>query len=186
MEFDFKTEFEKAYKTPSDINQHLPILLEACQDVEHVTEMGVRTGVSSLAFFYGEPKKYIAYDLKKDPRIEEMFEYARSLGKDYTYIENDVLDIEIEETDLLFIDTYHCYEQLTKELDLHANKVKKYIIFHDVFSYGRVGENLSNQKFSGTKGILYAIEEFLEENQEWKIVHHVDYNNGLMIIEKQV
>jgi hypothetical protein len=30
MEFDFKVEFEN-----SDINEHLSILLEACQDVEH-------------------------------------------------------------------------------------------------------------------------------------------------------
>jgi hypothetical protein len=185
MKFNFKTEFEKACKQSSDINEHLPILLEACRDVEHVTEMGVRTGVSSLAFFYGDPKKYIAYDLRKDPRIEQMFEYARSLGKDYTYIENDVLNVEIEETDLLFIDTYHCYEQLRKELELHSDKVRKYIIFHDTFTYGRNGENLSIQSFSGTKGILYAIEEFLEENPQWKIVHDVDYNNGLMIIEKK-
>jgi len=149
MEFNFKAEYENGCRQPSDINEHLPILLEACQDVEHVTEMGVRTGVSSLAFFYGDPKKYVAYDLKKDERIEQMFEYARSLGKDYEYIESDVLEIEIEETDLLFIDTYHCYEQLVRELELHSRKVKRYIAFHDVYTYGRVGENLSNQKFVG-------------------------------------
>jgi hypothetical protein len=95
------------------------------------------------------------------------------------------LDIEIEETDLLFIDTYHCYEQLKQELNLHSGKVRKYIVFHDTYTYGRKGENLSYQSFEGTKGILYAIEEFLEENKNWEIVHDVDYNNGLIIIENK-
>lgn len=185
MKYDFKNEFEIACNRPSDINEHLPILFEAANDVEHITEMGVRTGVSSLAFLYANPKKYIAYDLKKDDHVDQMFEYAKSLGRDCCYIEADVLKIEIEETDLLFIDTYHCYEQLTQELKLHSDKVGKYIIFHDVYTYGRRGENLSFQNFEGTKGILYAIEEFLGNNPEWEIVHHVENNNGLMIIENK-
>lgn len=181
---DLQKEYETACNTFSDINQHLPILYEAAEECEHITEMGVRSGASTRAFLYANPKKYIAYDLYIDPDVDKLFEYCKSIGKDYSYIEADVLDIEIEETDLLFIDTYHCYEQLSQELKLHSNKVKKYIAFHDTFTYGRVGENLDQQKFRGTKGILYAIEEFLEENKEWKIVHDVDYNNGLMIIER--
>lgn len=182
---DLQKEYEWACVTDSDINQHLPILYEAAGDCDHVTEMGVRTGLSSRAFLFAEPKRYIAYDLHIDPSVNKLFEYCKSLGKNYEYIAADVLEIEIEETDFLFIDTYHCYEQLSKELKLHSNKVKKYIAFHDTFTYGEVGENLTSQAFSGTKGIMYAIKEFLEKNTNWKIVHDVDYNNGLIIIERQ-
>ncbi len=182
---DLKNEFEISCNTHSDINQHIPILYEAAKDCEHVTEMGVRTGASTRAFLYANPKKFIAYDLQIDSEVNKLFDHCKSLGKDYHYIQADVLDLEIETTDFLFIDTYHCYEQLSKELDLHAQKVNKYIGFHDTFTYGRIGENLSFQNFQGTKGILYAIEEFLEKNNNWKIVHDVDYNNGLMIIENQ-
>lgn len=182
---DLLTEYENACNTNSDINQHLPLLYEISQECDHVTEMGVRTGVSTRAFLYANPKKYIAYDSDIDPEINELFEYCKSIGKDYSYIQADVLDIEIEQTDFLFIDTYHCYEQLSKELKLHSNKVNRYIAFHDTFTYGRVGESLSYQSFSGTKGILCAIEEFLEENKNWQIVHDVDYNNGLIVIEKK-
>ena len=184
-EFNLKDEYDFARNTPSDIYQHISILFETAKEVDHVTEMGVRTGMSTRAFLYADPKKFIAYDLKKDPLIDDMFKYCKSLGKDFHYCENDVLKIEIEDTDLLFIDTYHCYEQLTQELKLHAKKVSKYIAFHDVATYGYVGENLSFQNFAGTKGILPAIAEFLEENKEWKIVHHVDNNNGMMVIEKK-
>lgn len=182
---NLKKEYNDTCKSSSDINEHLPVLYEAALDCSHITEMGVRSGSSTRAFLYADPKKYIAYDIKIDPEVNLLFDYCKSVGKDFHYIESNVLEIEIEETDFLFIDTYHCYEQLSKELFLHAPKVKKYIGFHDTFTYGRKGENLSFQSFSGTKGILYAIEEFLDKNKNWEIVHDVDYNNGLIIIEKK-
>lgn len=181
---DLKKEYEIQCNTESDINQHLPILYETARSCEHITEMGVRTGVSTRAFLYADPKKYIAYDLNIDPTVNTLFNYCRSIGKDYHYIESDVLKIEIEETDLLFIDTYHCYEQLSKELTLHSGKVKKYIIFHDTYTFGRRGENISIPGLNGSKGIMYAIEEFLEKNCNWEIIHNVEYNNGLIIIKK--
>ena len=181
---NLQKEYEIACNTDSDINQHLSILYEVATECEHITEMGVRDGLSTRAFLYANPKTYIAYDLNIDPKVEELFSYCKSQGKDYEYIKSDVLKIEIEETDLLFIDTYHCYEQLSQELKLHSGKVKKYIAFHDTYTYGRKGENLDFQSFNGTKGIMYAIEEFLEQNSEWKIVHDVDYNNGLIIIQR--
>jgi hypothetical protein len=181
---NLQQEYQISCDTESDINRHLPILYEAAQECDHVTEMGVRNGSSTRAFLYADPKKYIAYDLEINPKVDELFEYCKSIGKDYEYVQADVLKIEIQETDLLFIDTYHCYEQLIQELKLHSDKVKKYIIFHDTYTYGRRGENLDFQSFAGTKGIMYAIEEFLDENKNWKIVHDVDYNNGLVIIER--
>lgn len=183
--FNFEKEYESACNTPSDINEHIPTLLKIAQSVDSITEMGVRSGVSTRAFMYANPKKLIAYDLKKDHKVDQMFEYAKTLGKNFHYIESNVLDIKIEKTDLLFIDTFHCYEQLSQELQLHAKQVKKYVIFHDVYTYGLVPEKCSNYNFVGTKGILYAIEEFLENNHDWEKIYHVENNNGLMIIEKK-
>jgi hypothetical protein len=180
---NLKQEYENACNTSSDINEHLPKLYEMAKLCNHITEMGVRSGDSTRAFLYASPKKYVSYDLNINQTVNDLFEYCKSNGKDYEYIQADVLKIKIRKTDLLFIDTYHCYEQLLQELELHAKQVRKYIIFHDTVSYGRIGENLDFQSFSGTKGILYAIEEFLEQNSNWKIIHNAQYNNGLMIIE---
>lgn len=175
---DFKQEYiDFCNLQPSDINEHLPTLYEYAKKCNHVTEMGVRGGNSSRAFLYANPKRYIAYDLELFDRVIELFEHSQQLGNDHHYVKADVLEIEIEETDLLFIDTMHIYEQLRNELELHAGKVKKYIAFHDTQTFGRVGE-------IGGKGLLYAIEEFLEENDNWKIVHDAKNNNGLMILEK--
>jgi hypothetical protein len=84
----------------------------------------------------------------------------------------------IDEADLLFVDSHHTYETVSKELEIHAHKIKKYIMFHDTVAFGEVGED-------GGKGIMFAINEFLEVNPEWKIVHQATYNNGFMIIERQ-
>lgn len=176
---NLKKEYDTFCKlSPSDINEHLPTLYEYAKKCDHVTEMGVRGGNSSRAFLYANPKKYIAYDLELFDRVVELFDYSKKLGNDHHYIKDNVLEIEIEETEFLFIDTWHRYDQLKKELKLHSGKVKKYIAFHDTESFGRTGEG-------GGKGILYAIEEFLDENSNWKIVHDAKNNNGLMIIEKE-
>jgi hypothetical protein len=175
---DFKEEYDEFCKlNPSDINEHLPTLYEYAKKCDHVTEMGVRGGNSSRAFLYANPKKYIAYDIELFDRVIELFDYSKSLGNDHTYLQKNVLEIEIEETDLLFIDTAHHYDQLKEELRLHAGKVRKYIAFHDTVTFSRVGE-------FGKKGIMFAIEEFLESNLDWKIVHDAKNNNGLLIIGK--
>jgi hypothetical protein len=182
--FKLLYEYQTACLKRTDIHQHLPILYRYARRCKHITEMGVRGGSSTRAFLFSNPKKYFAYDLNLDPVINGLFEYARMLGKDYHYIQSDVLKIEIEETDFLFIYTYHCYEQLVQELALHAKNVRKYIAFHDTVSYGRVGENLASQSFSGSKGILFAIEEYLAAHKDWRVVHDAKYNNGLIVIQK--
>ena len=46
-----------------------------------------------------------AYDLFLDGRVQELFKIAQEEGKDAEYIQSNVLDVEIDETDMLFIDT---------------------------------------------------------------------------------
>ena len=80
---------------------------------------------------------------------------------------------------MLFIDTLHQYGQLKKELNLHGNKAKKYLAFHDTVSFGR--EDEKNPK---GKGLLLAINEFLEKNKELKIIEDLKNNNGLIVLER--
>jgi hypothetical protein len=82
-----------------------------------------------------------------------------------------LIKLEIENTDLLFIDTDHTYDQCSKELQMHAHKVRKYLIFHDT--------NL-------VKDLNRAISEFIEANKEWKIKEVLTNNNGLTVLERTV
>jgi hypothetical protein len=94
----------------------------------------------------------------------------------------------LKETDLLFLDTWHAYKQLKAELELHASKVRKYILFHDTTSFAtcdeRSYESLGEEWIGDQKGIWLAIEEFLQSNPEWKLIERFENNNGLTVIGK--
>lgn len=173
---DFEEEYQKACAIGSDINEHLPTLSRLASECEHVTEMGIRTGVSTKAFLRHD-LTYVGYDIA-DYGVSNYFENAKKLGKKVTFNLKSTLEIVIEPTDLLFIDTLHNYEQLKEELRLHADKVKKYIVFHDTTSFETVNEN------GAGRGLWPAIEEFLAEHSEWEIKERYTNNNGLTVLSR--
>jgi hypothetical protein len=174
-----ESEYNKARNVVSDINENVHILYDLAKECTHVTEMGVRTGVSTRALLYSGVNKLISYDLNLDSKVESLFKYARSIGRDAEYIKADVLKIEIEETDLLFIDTYHTYSQLKQELQLHGNKARKYLAFHDTMTFGLTGENTKERN-----GLLSAIIEFIIKNPQWRFKVYKTNNNGFTVLER--
>ena len=166
LEFEYKV----AVDSPSDINEHLPILRSLANECERVTELGVREGCSTRAFLVHR-NKLRSYDLYISPHVNHLFDLAKSVGRDFQYIMANSLEIDLEECDMLFIDTDHTYDQLSKELKKHHSKVNKYIALHDTVSY-------KNQ-------LMPAITVFLSNNPEWSIKDHYTNNNGLMVLEKK-
>ena len=173
--------FTELCQTPSDINEHLIVLRYYADQCIHVTELGVRAGVSTWAFLSSMAERVVSVDVNHPNdyggSLQEMRDASAEAEMDFTFILADDLSIELEETDLLFIDTLHTYGHLKKELELHAIKARKYIIFHDTAQYAQVGVD-------GGKGIWPAIEEFLADNTQWIIKEAHDNNNGLLILEK--
>lgn len=165
--------------TQSDIYQHLDVLKQYADKCDSVTEFGVRDGMSTRALLCSEYKTLRSYDLYLDSRVTELFNIARENGRDCSYEVADTLKLEIEPTDLLFIDTDHTYPQLSAELKRHHTKVRKYIAFHDTYTFG-----LGNRE-NDNLGLLTAIMEFMQENPEWKVVYHTTENNGFTILEKK-
>ena len=179
--------YNKLCNTPSDINEHLSVLSEYSSKCEHVTEFGARYGCSTFALLNGRPNKFISYDLNSNSNIEQAIELSKIEGIDFTFKIGNVLKLEIEETDLLFIDTLHRYGQLKEELRLHANKVKKYLIFHDTESFEFKDEPNyygNTLPITTNTGLWPAIEEFLNENSNWLLLKRYKNNNGLTILEK--
>jgi len=177
-----------------DINEHLPKLKEYASKCEHVTEMGTRFAVSTVGFIIGKPKKFVSIDLNYHffkPFESEINSFAKECNVDFKFIEGDVLKMDIEQTDLLFIDTLHTYNQLSKELRRHEKNVNKWIILHDTITFGdrdedfymngMISNEISNQEIS-KKGLYTALTDFLEENKNWFIKEHFTNNNGLTIL----
>ena len=74
------------------------------------------------------PKKFVHYDIK-DFCNEDLFkQFAKEENIDYEFRKQNVIGVDIEKFDLLFIDDYHSYSHVKIELLLNAPKIKKYII----------------------------------------------------------
>ncbi len=181
----------------SDINEHLPTLKKYALECSHVTEMGTRFVISTWAFVEANPKKITCYDINYDffkqgkRNIEEV---CKDKNIEFKFVQADTLKVNIEKTELLFIDTLHRYEQLFNELIIHAHNVKKYIILHDTVTFGFIDEFIYNHasdiiknKKSLKSGLVPAIDDFLltEEGTNWIKYEVFENNNGLTVLKRK-
>lgn len=195
---------EKGELAPnSQMRNYIRVLEKYAKGCEHITEMGVAVVCSAWAWLSAKPKRLVLVDIDDKCPVGEITEVAKKIGVDFEFIVGDtnhgvtssllgltpfnsnythngapVPYYNCEPTDILFIDTYHRYESLKKELELHADKAKKYIILHDTVAFTPNGEG------GDTKGLLPAVEEFLAANPHWVTDQHISDWPGLYIMKR--
>ena len=162
--------FIKEVETTSDINEHLFALFALATKCETVVEMGVRRGSSSRAFIAARPDKLTSYDIELWPEAIEAFEAGQAEGINCELVLGNTHEIEIDPVDMIFIDTEHTYECLSKELALHGDKAKKFLAFHDTISC--------------KDEIVPAIKEFMDKSGHWGLYFHHELNNGLLVLKR--
>jgi len=201
----FNKEFQTKAATPSDIFEHLPTLKQYASECESVLELGVRRCVSSWALALGllenglPTKRMFMNDISNcdTTKIESA---AAQTPLTITTIWKNNLELELpQDVDLTFIDTWHVYGQLKRELARFAPKTKKYIIMHDTTVDEWHGETKRNihrydvekqSRESGfpvdeiLKGLWPAIDEFLAANKDWVMHARWTNNNGLTILKR--
>jgi cephalosporin hydroxylase len=188
---DIINEYDKHCERRSDIHEHLPTLKKYAERCKHITEMGVRAVVSTWAFLAGKPKKMVCLDinypthtdnLTQEPKIQMASRLAKKNGIEFEFIKGDSRLVDLEPTDLLFIDTDHTYKCLSEELKVQGNKASKYIIMHDT-SKGGLDYTIMNKLTRGD-AMFKAIEEFIEENPKWILKERFTNNYGLTVLER--
>ena len=166
--------------TDTDISEHLTTLRRYADVCEHVTEMGVRHGISTVAFLSSAAKAVVSYDIREEPEVAMLRELCRQAERDWVFHLEDSRQCTIAETDLLFIDTYHYYEHLRTELDRHGASARKFIVMHDTEIY----KYRSTEDRDDQRGLMTAIEEFLTSNPEWFMLEHFTNQYGLTILQR--
>lgn len=162
------------------IAPYMDKLYELSKECKHITEMGVNQVNSSWAFLNARPEKLVCIDITFEYAYKNLgfenhiwLECFKDLAKkenlNLELIEKSTLDIEIEETDLLFIDTLHTYDHLKQELFLHGNKARKYIVLHDTVLFPELNK---------------AISDYLEKNKNWTVHQRFVSNPGLTIMKR--
>lgn len=162
----------------SAFHEHMPTLRLLCAG-KRVVELGSRYGVSTLAILSARPASLLSVDIEKKESVTWLEQLARDEHIPFTFVEANDLEIEIPECDILFIDTLHDYAQLGQELALHADKAQKWIIGHDLVSFG--GKDESNPH---GPGLIPALEEFMAEHVEWQSAGFYFNCNGLWLLRR--
>ena len=148
-------------------HEHLATLQSYAKVCDHITEFGVRYVVSTWALLAGYPKVMVSVDERQCP-VSEVYTAAAKAGIDYEFICADDLAIDIEQTDLLFIDSLHTYTHLTAELKRHSPRVQKYIIIHDT----------ANPEMNK------AVADFVSSDGNWLIHEVFSMSYGLTVLKR--
>ena len=198
-----KRKYEYLCKIECDINEHLPTLYKYATKCESIIELGVRGCTSSWAFAYGLlnnnsiNKSLLLNDISAC-NISELLNTTNDLDINIKYEWINDLDLNIKtNVDLTFIDTWHVYGQLKRELNKFSVITNKYIIMHDTTVDEIYGESIRcnmdvmlQSQQTGIPieeivcGLWKAIEEFLNNNTNWKLCERYTNNNGLTILER--
>jgi hypothetical protein len=202
----FDSTFAALCATASDINEHLPTLSKYASLCESVFETGVRGCVSSWAFAHGllrnqsNHKTLFMNDIHPcDIGALVATNEAMNSPIEASYEWKSNLDLDLRGPyDLTFIDTWHVYGQLKRELAKFAPITRKYIIMHDTTvdewrgETMRVGWNAEQQSVESgipvdeiTRGLWPAVQEFLDANAGvWVLHERFTHNNGLTILAR--
>lgn len=188
-------------QTPSDIYQHIPVLKELAQQCSSVIEIGIRYMVSSWGIFEGlahspfPNRSYLGIDLAFPPK--ESFDQAKSLaeqnGITFNFLQANDMDIELEQADMLFIDSLHTYCHLTYELETFSPKIRKFITMHDTSApWGNQDDDQYTGDYSEypaqydryKRGLWPAVEDFLKRHPEWTLQERRLNNHGFTILRR--
>ena len=203
--------YQVAANRVSDINEHVPTLraLASRSGIKKISEMGVRSGVSTWGFLQGlldgssadggKPgRELVGFDLSAAPDVYQRYSNVDGHDISLRFERGDVLKAPPADCDLLFIDTFHVYGQLKRELALHAPGTRRFIVMHDTTVDAEHGEAIRCRynvpemvretgipEVEILRGLWPAVTEFLEAYAtQWRLFHRYTNNNGLTILER--
>ena len=167
--------FEEIKRNSSDINEHTDTIFNITKGCNTAVSLQIGKGDAAFSLLLG---CHLHISVDPSPAQDTINFLNDYFGKKSIVIRQNTCEpIDIDNFDVLMVDSFHTAKNVEKELKAHAHKVNKFIIFHDTFLYGEVGDD-------GGEGIKKPIYEFLSNNQEWKIIHEANNNNGLIILAK--
>ena len=159
--------YRRLCRTPSDIYEHLPTFVQLVKErnAQHVVELGTRTGVSTVAWLHaleGTGGRLTSVDIDSMPGIGVFDHWRFVQGSDL----DPAVFADLEQADIVFIDTSHHYEQTLRELNLYRHLVRPggLIVCHDTELPRPEGSPRHDPVFP----VRAAIEEFCEaEGLAW-------------------
>jgi len=183
--------YERERARPTAIAPHLPRLRALADGLDLAVEFGVKRGASSSALLLGA-KRVISYDIvpTHDAKVLQ-----RLAGARWQYLIQDSRTATIPPAGLIFFDSLHTYAQLDAELKAHAGKARRFLVFHDVGTFGEVGADGETGRqlwayqpgFSvpvDCLGLRPAIDALMIRDRSWRVAARYVDSHGLLVLER--
>ncbi|HUD01665.1 MAG TPA: hypothetical protein VMR37_05020, partial [Rhabdochlamydiaceae bacterium] len=195
-----KEKYEKACRETTDINEHVPVLRCLASQCSSVVEIGMRGMVSTWGILQGLSEsssaapKYLGIDIETPPGIRSAKYLAEACGISFEFLKGNDMTLDIEPTEMLFIDSLHTYCHLLFELKKFSPKVSKYIAIHDTNApWGFAEDHFYKGDYTeypaeydrSKRGLWAAVEDFLIQHPEWVITEHHFHNYGFTILKRK-
>ena len=164
----------------SGICRHLPYF----RFIRHgfrpvIVELGTGGGdQSTIAWLAGGPAALHCYDLNIPAEIDALTRLAQENDIEFVFHQGNTRTVEpVIYGDFLFVDSLHDAPTVEAELARFVGPNTRVILFHDIVSFGRVG-----QSSGPNQGINLAIADFLFTHPEWRVAHYTTEDNGLLVL----
>lgn len=165
---------------------HMDRVMRLARECETCVEFGIRRANSTVALLVGCPGRVYSYDVERLPQFHDPI--LDAAGNRWVPTYADTTTIDIPECDLLLHDSFHNYAVVKADLDRHADKVRKYLVFHDSITCGTVGEGIPGNHrsplFQDTRGFRMAVDELMIRDPSWRIAAHYPDHNGLLVLQR--
>lgn len=163
--------YEQLKNTPEDLDQHMPKIRELAEKCEHVTDISHRRQ-SLIAIAAAQPEFIVSYNTQAFSA--ELQNLSQMVPLQLDSRTSDKI-VRIDETDMLFIDSFHTAEALGRELEEFGTKARRFIVMHDTHIYGNKGED-------GGMGLMAAISKFVYDHPDWFVAYHTAEQYGLTVL----
>lgn len=171
---------------------HLERIRHLATGLPHACEFGVKHGASSAALLMGAAR-VTSYDIEATASARRL----EQLAPWWAYHIADSRTIRLPECELLLIDSLHTFDQVHTELQLHADRVRRYLVFHDTITFGSIGADGESGSWSWTPvvgasvplphlGIRHAIDLLMIRDRAWMIHAAYPDSHGLLVLERRV
>lgn len=168
----------------AELNKQLYTLLRFACKCEHVTSLTMNTYESAIVFLAAKCSQIRIFNVGDTPLDTKLIDSYNTIAKDIEIdFKIEKLNENFETTELLYINTPAEGNYRAMELGSYAPKVSKYIILNNTVAHAH--KPSSNIKFAdGIKpiGLVFGINHFLQENDNWFILEHDDIQPGVTIL----
>lgn len=166
-------------------SQMLPFM-EWCCRAKHITIVGFNQGLATLCALSAKPDTIVIYDHNQID-ISEYQEIANLYNVKLVFHNKMILEYEtIENTDLLFINSFQEGNFVNTVCQKFSQFVNRYIAIQDTYTYAHqaaTGIQLGNG--GQPIGMIFGINHFLQNNDPWHIAENLYWEPGLTLLYRR-